>query len=248
MFYNARWYDPYLNYFTQPDTIVPNPYNSQDWDRYSYARNNPVRYNDPSGHSVDCGLGESGCNAGTYTPPPNQGDDEGLHGGASATIPDGERENIPIQEFNIDGVELTTEKGSWPNTSHSYTYHFNGDEMDLWIMDLHERNYLIEDLILIGALEDLPGWLGIPFDHITTPSDVFTNTARDFYFNTNRNGEFEVKVLTRLAVTNEGYDNNNNPSGLFGVEFYEETTGNTQRMAISELYFEFFFTLSNQQK
>jgi RHS repeat-associated protein len=58
MFYNARWYDPYLNHFTQPDTIVPNPYNPQTWDRYSYARNNPIRYNDPTGHDVDCGLGD----------------------------------------------------------------------------------------------------------------------------------------------------------------------------------------------
>jgi RHS repeat-associated protein len=29
MFYNARWYDPYRNHFTQPDTIVPDPYNPQ---------------------------------------------------------------------------------------------------------------------------------------------------------------------------------------------------------------------------
>ena len=59
-FYNARWYDPYLNHFTQPDSIVPDPNNSQDWDRYAYARNNPVRYTDPSGHGVDCGIG-MGC-------------------------------------------------------------------------------------------------------------------------------------------------------------------------------------------
>ena len=32
---------------------MPDPYNPQDWDRYSYARNNPVRYNDPSGHMVE---------------------------------------------------------------------------------------------------------------------------------------------------------------------------------------------------
>ena len=45
----------YLNHFSQPDSIVPDPGNSQDWDRYSYARNNPVRYNDPTGHtSEDC--------------------------------------------------------------------------------------------------------------------------------------------------------------------------------------------------
>lgn len=35
---------------TQPDTIVPDPYNSQDYDRYAYVRNNPLRYTDPSGH------------------------------------------------------------------------------------------------------------------------------------------------------------------------------------------------------
>jgi RHS repeat-associated protein len=49
-FYNARWYDSYLNHFTQPDSIVPDPYNPQDWNRYSYVRYNPMRYTDPTGH------------------------------------------------------------------------------------------------------------------------------------------------------------------------------------------------------
>jgi RHS repeat-associated protein len=49
-YYGARWYDPALGRFTSPDAIIPDPYNSLDWDRYSYARNNPVRYSDPSGH------------------------------------------------------------------------------------------------------------------------------------------------------------------------------------------------------
>jgi hypothetical protein len=35
---------------TQPDTIVPDPANPQDWNRYSYARNNPLKYTDPTGH------------------------------------------------------------------------------------------------------------------------------------------------------------------------------------------------------
>ncbi len=50
MDYKARFYSPYLNHFTQPDSIVPDPYNSQAWDRYAYALNNPMRYIDPSGH------------------------------------------------------------------------------------------------------------------------------------------------------------------------------------------------------
>jgi RHS repeat-associated protein len=41
MFFVARWYDPYLNRWIQPDTIVPDPANSGDWDRYAYVRNNP---------------------------------------------------------------------------------------------------------------------------------------------------------------------------------------------------------------
>lgn len=89
LFYNARWYDPYLNRWIQPDTIIPsendnntqltvdyhetqfleqlnkknnpstdksqeksplNTTNSLAFDRYAYANNNPIRYNDPTGH------------------------------------------------------------------------------------------------------------------------------------------------------------------------------------------------------
>ena len=65
-FYNARWYDPALGRFIQADTIVPGAGNPQAWDRYAYANNNPVKYSDPSGHSVDCGIGEQNCRAGIY--------------------------------------------------------------------------------------------------------------------------------------------------------------------------------------
>jgi RHS repeat-associated protein len=47
--YNARWYDPGLRRFVQPDTVVPEPGNPQSLNRYAYALNNPVRYSDPTG-------------------------------------------------------------------------------------------------------------------------------------------------------------------------------------------------------
>jgi RHS repeat-associated protein len=50
-YYGARYYDPELGRFIQPDTIVPYPDDPQSFNRYSYARNNPIRYVDPTGHS-----------------------------------------------------------------------------------------------------------------------------------------------------------------------------------------------------
>ena len=51
-YYNARYYDPELGRFTQPDTIVPDPSHSQSLNRYTYANNSPLVYVDPSGHLV----------------------------------------------------------------------------------------------------------------------------------------------------------------------------------------------------
>ncbi len=46
----ARWYDPQLNRWISADTIVPQASNPQSLNRYTYAYNNPAKYNDPNGH------------------------------------------------------------------------------------------------------------------------------------------------------------------------------------------------------
>jgi RHS repeat-associated protein len=48
--YNARFYSARLGRFVSADTMVPEPSNSQAFNRYGYANNNPIRYKDPSGH------------------------------------------------------------------------------------------------------------------------------------------------------------------------------------------------------
>jgi RHS repeat-associated protein len=47
--YGARWYDPSIGRFIQADSIVPEPGNPQSLNSYSYVRNNPLRYTDPTG-------------------------------------------------------------------------------------------------------------------------------------------------------------------------------------------------------
>ncbi len=58
-FFVARWFDPSLGRFAQADTLVPG--GVQGYDRYAYVNNNPVKYNDPSGHMAWEG-DSGGCN------------------------------------------------------------------------------------------------------------------------------------------------------------------------------------------
>jgi RHS repeat-associated protein len=52
MDYKARFYSPYINRFIQPDTLIPDPSNPQNWNRYSYVGNRPINFNDPTGHTA----------------------------------------------------------------------------------------------------------------------------------------------------------------------------------------------------
>lgn len=48
-FYNARYYDTALGKFISPDRIVPNAYMAIDFNKFTYVRNNPLVYVDPTG-------------------------------------------------------------------------------------------------------------------------------------------------------------------------------------------------------
>ena len=47
---NARVYDPALGRFLSPDPVVQFAHDGQAHNRYAYARNNPLKHVDPSGH------------------------------------------------------------------------------------------------------------------------------------------------------------------------------------------------------
>ena len=46
---NARLYDPYLARFLSPDPYIQEPTNPQNFNRFSYCLNNPLKYSDPTG-------------------------------------------------------------------------------------------------------------------------------------------------------------------------------------------------------
>jgi RHS repeat-associated protein len=52
-YYNARYYDPELGRFIQPDNAIPDLSNPQSYNRYSYCLNNPLRFTDPTGHAAE---------------------------------------------------------------------------------------------------------------------------------------------------------------------------------------------------
>ena len=46
---NGRVYDPLMSSFLSPDNFIQCPDNPQNFNRYAYCLNNPLRYTDPSG-------------------------------------------------------------------------------------------------------------------------------------------------------------------------------------------------------
>ncbi len=48
-YYGARYYNPCIGQFIQPDTLIQQVYNPQSLNHYSYGLNNPYRYKDDTG-------------------------------------------------------------------------------------------------------------------------------------------------------------------------------------------------------
>jgi hypothetical protein len=65
---NGRVYDPTLGRFISADPTVPDPFNSQSYDRYSYVYNNPLASTDPSGFGPNDAAAPKKCKDGTDAP------------------------------------------------------------------------------------------------------------------------------------------------------------------------------------
>ena len=62
---NGRFYDPLIGRFLSPDPYVQAPDNPQNFNRYSYCLNNPLKYTDPTGEWIlTWGISNSGFSIG----------------------------------------------------------------------------------------------------------------------------------------------------------------------------------------
>lgn len=52
--------DPYLNQWTQPDSIIPDLNNPQSLNRYMYVLDDPINATGPTGHKIACDDGYLG--------------------------------------------------------------------------------------------------------------------------------------------------------------------------------------------
>ena len=113
--YGARFYSPKLGRFLSADSMVPNAANPQDFNRYSYVRNNPIRYTDPSGNiPIDCYNDPSYCSNTTtlpsspYKPKPAGGGNNNNNGGNSCSGPNPSVVCIPTPTSQPDLPTIPT--------------------------------------------------------------------------------------------------------------------------------------------
>ena len=64
---NGRVYDPQMSSFLSPDNFIQCPDNPQNFNRYAYCLNNPLRFTDPSGESFIVAAVVIGAVIGTYS-------------------------------------------------------------------------------------------------------------------------------------------------------------------------------------
>ncbi|MGB9694033.1 MAG: RHS repeat domain-containing protein, partial [Fervidobacterium sp.] len=150
-----RFYASSIGRFLKPDNIIPNVYNPQSWNLYSYVNGNPVSFNDPFGHYCKA----SNTSQVLFGP-----------GGALGLSPayGGIGEN-PQENGTLSGVDAGyyggaeysgTERGYW-----AYTQTYEEQTIEMWLK-VNENGYytLYGESLFAGTQYD---WVVYPMRELT---------------------------------------------------------------------------------
>ena len=114
---NGRVYDPLIGQFLSPDNYVQDPTFTQNYNRYTYCFNNPLKYKDPGGYLLETwddfwriienlwnsGGGSYDCYSEAYTMA------DGTAGGGGFGIPSGSGFEGPGSPYMLGEVTVTAE-------------------------------------------------------------------------------------------------------------------------------------------
>jgi RHS repeat-associated protein len=224
MFYNARWYDSSLGRFAQADTIIPG--GVQGYDRYAYAFNNPVRYNDPSGHKP-CGDGEKwGCGTGKKQDP----DKEPYPNWRKHVEKDKPRNGLPTTPYEGPCVSLVCLPTSTlqPTLPTATPTAYNGPAYET---SAPPSPYLEINVDIVLSKGD---WVDVAIDGITVVADFVTIGALvTGDLPVAAGAEIAGDIVGAVGVVKGGYDiyKNSDASGLASAELGWQIGQTERRLA-----------------
>ena len=194
--YDARLYDPVVGRFVSADSIVPDIYDPRSLNRYSYCLNNPLKYEDPSGHKYS----EVGRPLGTYNGLP----DLSLRGlvayglGALGIDHYGNDVNGKTYSYGPHGVEVENK-----DDNHSWTKERDIEKSDI-LDGLAERT--------LEASRYDPEWGADKFDKDTHNCKDYSKAMQDRISKRAKEDSEAVR-----AINNYEKENSYNNEGFGGV-------------------------------
>jgi len=138
---NGRMYDPIVSRMLAPDNFVQTPDFSQNFNRYSYALNNPLMFTDPSGEFLTWSFNKNGFSIGFNLTP------IGIPVGAGINI--GWSDGASLGGYSEVGYRVGgTGFGSGVTLSQSFDYNFNHSN---WSTTTSENAYASFGLFNAGV-------------------------------------------------------------------------------------------------
>jgi hypothetical protein len=152
--------------------MIPSPANPQSWNRYSYVQNNPIAYNDPTGHMIDDGCQDYGCGS---TTPVDYDYNPGNHYDGDEEEDDDVEPIIPVAHpASCSGCPMvTTVVSPFPS---SMTYHFL-DKSVIYRLPIYDHSYYPPKIIGYQMLYYTQDDVHFSMKDFLIPSDPLTLTS-----------------------------------------------------------------------
>ncbi|MBX3053329.1 MAG: RHS repeat-associated core domain-containing protein [Caldilineaceae bacterium] len=222
LYYNARYYDPALGTFLSPDTLVPDAGAVVDYNRFAYARNNPLKFSDPSGHRPDDGCETETCNYSDFLPR-----DAWVHPDYGVTLVDPEYLKDPVDALLIGaggggtldtplGFNVTLQGGI------EYVNNLESGEQNLFLVGEFSLDFSLEKLA-DNAKDPLKVLSGGPAFKLGPAAGVYVGVIDNLPHNEGYNGQARGTRTSvsagPLTVSSAEFYTPDDPNGPIGRTF-----------------------------